>query len=146
MYPTSGGRPEFIPHKWGIPNSENLEKIKKGNIQMINSTNTLAPVEHEGQRVITTELLAEVYETSTDRIKQNFNRNKENFKEGVHYFLLQGDTLRLLRTRYLLATSLVRTLLPSTFGQSAAPIGTAKSLIRIRRGNSLTIWRRPILR
>ena len=56
--------------------------------------NTLVPIEHNGVRVITTELLAQVYETSTDRIKQNFNRNKENFKEGVHYFLLQGDALR----------------------------------------------------
>ena len=56
--------------------------------------NKLVPVDHGGQRVITTELLAEVYETSTDRIMQNFNRNKGNFKEGVHYFLLQGDALR----------------------------------------------------
>ena len=56
--------------------------------------NKLVPIEHNGVRVITTELLAQVYETSTDRIKQNFNRNKENFKEGVHYFLLQGDALR----------------------------------------------------
>lgn len=56
--------------------------------------NKLIPIEHEGQRVITTELLAQVYETSTDNIKRNFNRNKENFKEGVHYFLLKGDSLR----------------------------------------------------
>lgn len=38
----------------------------------------LIPIEHEGQRVITTELLAQVYETDTNNIKVNFNRNNEN--------------------------------------------------------------------
>jgi len=46
-----------------------------------------------GQRVITTELLAQVYETDTNNITQNFKRNKSNFREGVHYFLLQGKDL-----------------------------------------------------
>lgn len=56
--------------------------------------NTLVPIEHNGVRVITTELLAQVYETDTNNIKVNFNRNKEKFKPGIHYFLLQGDSLR----------------------------------------------------
>ena len=51
-------------------------------------------VEHEGQRVITTELLAQVYETDTDNIKHNYNNHKENFKEGIHYYRLKGDALR----------------------------------------------------
>lgn len=54
----------------------------------------LVPIEHDGQRVITTELLAEVYETDTNNLAQNFKRNKEHFKEGIHYFLLRGDDLR----------------------------------------------------
>ncbi len=57
----------------------------------------LIPIEHEGQRVITTELLAQVYETDTNNIKVNFNRNKVKFKEGVHYFLLQGEPLRVFK-------------------------------------------------
>lgn len=56
--------------------------------------NKLAPIEHSGHRVITTELLAQVYETDTDRIKQNFNRNKDKFKEGIHYFKLEGELLK----------------------------------------------------
>ncbi len=56
--------------------------------------NKLIPIEHEGQRVITTELLAQAYETDTDNIKHNFNNHKENFKEGIHYYLLKGDALR----------------------------------------------------
>lgn len=51
-------------------------------------------IEHEGQRVITTDLLAQIYETDVNNIKNNFNNHKGNFKEGVHYFLLKGDTLR----------------------------------------------------
>ena len=57
-------------------------------------TNKLIPVEFNDQRILTTEQLAEVYETSSDNIKHNFSRNKKNFKEGTHYFLLQGDVLR----------------------------------------------------
>lgn len=57
-------------------------------------TNNLIPVEFNDQRILTTEQLAEVYETSSDNIKHNFIRNKKNFKEGTHYFLLQGDVLR----------------------------------------------------
>lgn len=51
-------------------------------------------IEYKGQPVLTTELLAQVYETDTNNIKVNFNRNKGKFKEGIHYFLLQGDALR----------------------------------------------------
>lgn len=57
-------------------------------------SNKLVPIEHKGQRVITTELLAQVYETDTDNIKHNFNNHKDNFKEGIHYFLLKGEALR----------------------------------------------------
>ena len=56
--------------------------------------NKLVPIEHESQRVITTELLAQVYETDTNNIKNNFNNHKENFKEGIHYYLLKGEELR----------------------------------------------------
>lgn len=57
-------------------------------------TQQLKPIEHEGVRVITTDLLAQVYETDASNIKVNFNRNKGNFKEGIHYFLLKGSTLK----------------------------------------------------
>jgi len=54
-------------------------------------------IEHEGQRVITTELLAQIYETDTNNIKNNFNNHKGNFKEGIHYYLLQGEELKQFR-------------------------------------------------
>lgn len=63
----------------------NLVKVGNENISV---------VEWKGQRVITTALLAEIYGTDTNNVKNNFNRHKDNFIEGIHYFLLQGEELR----------------------------------------------------
>ena len=56
--------------------------------------NNLQIIEHEGLRVLTTQQLSEVYETSTENIKQNFKRNKERFNEGRDYYLLKGEQLK----------------------------------------------------
>lgn len=56
--------------------------------------NQLEIIEHEGIRVLTTQQLSEVYETSTENIKQNFKRNKERFNEGRDYYLLKGKQLK----------------------------------------------------
>lgn len=68
------------------------EVVKVGN-------ENISVVEWNGQRVITTALLAEVYETDADNVKKNFSRHKDNFVEGTHYFLLQGEDLRLFKDR-----------------------------------------------
>lgn len=68
----------------------NMVKVGNENISV---------VEWNGQRVITTALLAEVYETDADNVKKNFSRHKDNFVEGTHYFLLQGEDLRLFKDR-----------------------------------------------
>lgn len=57
----------------------------------------LPPVQHNGFRVITTEFLANVYETEINNIQQNFKRNKKRFIEGKHYFKIVGDALNNLR-------------------------------------------------
>lgn len=59
----------------------------------------ISVIEWKDQRVITTALLAEAYETSTDNVKMNFNRHKDNFIEGKHYFLLQGEELREFKSK-----------------------------------------------
>lgn len=56
--------------------------------------NNLMPIEFKNQIVISTELLASVYETDTNNIQANFSRNKNHFKEGIHYYLLQGEELK----------------------------------------------------
>lgn len=51
-------------------------------------------VEYKNVRVLTTQQLAEAYDTSTDTITKNFNRNKDRYTEGKHYICLKGDDLR----------------------------------------------------
>lgn len=57
----------------------------------------IPPIEYKGQRVITTELLAQVYETTPKNIRMNFANHEDNFKEGIHYYLLQGEELQLFK-------------------------------------------------
>lgn len=61
--------------------------------------NQLQIIEHEGIRVLTTQQLAEVYETETNNIKLNFNNNKERFIEGRDYYLLKGLDLKEFKNR-----------------------------------------------
>ena len=56
--------------------------------------NELVTVNFDNQRVLTTRQLAEIYETTTTAISQNFKNNQRYFKEGVHYYLLKGAVLK----------------------------------------------------
>lgn len=49
---------------------------------------------HNEQRVLTTQQLAEIYETDVANIKMNFSRNKARFIEGKHYHILKGADLK----------------------------------------------------
>lgn len=60
-------------------------------------TEELQIVEYEGIRVVTTKQIAEMYGTDSKTVSHNFNRNKERYTEGKHYFLLVGDKLRSFR-------------------------------------------------
>lgn len=59
--------------------------------------NELQQVKYDNQLILTTEQLAEFYETTVDTIKVNFNNNKSKFEEGKHYYLLKGDKLKQFR-------------------------------------------------
>ncbi len=59
--------------------------------------NSLQIIENQNQRVLLTSQLAESYETTTDTITKNFNRNFDRYQEGKHYYCLQGDDLREFR-------------------------------------------------
>lgn len=54
----------------------------------------IKPIRWKDHVVITTALLADVYKANEQQIQQNFNNHKDNFVEGKHYFLLQGEELR----------------------------------------------------
>ena len=55
--------------------------------------NTLATkhiIEQAGQRVLTTAQLAESYGADKQLIINNFNRNKDRYKEGKHFVVIEG--------------------------------------------------------
>ena len=59
--------------------------------------NEIINIEHNNERVLTTEQLAQAYECDGKQIKQNFNNNADRFVEGQHYVKLEGEALRKLR-------------------------------------------------
>ena len=52
------------------------------------------PLVYEGQRVMTTELLAIAYGTDADKIHDSHRRNEGRFVENVHFVRLNGAALR----------------------------------------------------
>lgn len=54
----------------------------------------LIPIEYQNQRILTTAQLAEQYGTDERRISENFNRNRDRYMEGKHFFALQGEEKR----------------------------------------------------
>ncbi|MFB9242387.1 ORF6N domain-containing protein [Massilia antarctica] len=57
----------------------------------------LPRIQWNGQTVITTELLAQLYETEAKHIQQNFARNSLRFNSGLHYYKVSGRALKDLR-------------------------------------------------
>lgn len=56
--------------------------------------NQLTITEHKDIRVLTTQQIAEVYETDSQVITNNFNRNKDRYVEGKHFIPLEGEEKR----------------------------------------------------
>ncbi|MBR0060452.1 MAG: ORF6N domain-containing protein [Selenomonadaceae bacterium] len=54
-------------------------------------------IEWAGQIVLTTKQLAAAYKVKPRSIQKNFDRAKEYFKEGEHYFKLTGEPLHQLK-------------------------------------------------
>ncbi|MDE6426325.1 MAG: ORF6N domain-containing protein [Ruminococcus sp.] len=54
----------------------------------------ITPIEQEGQRVLTTAQLAKAYGTTSKVISNNFNRNKDRYIEGKHFYRLTGEEKR----------------------------------------------------
>ena len=59
--------------------------------------NDLMQVNYNDEIVITTKMLAKVYECEDGNITWNFNHNKDKFIEGKHYYKVEGEELKNLR-------------------------------------------------
>ncbi|MDE9463298.1 ORF6N domain-containing protein [Xenorhabdus bovienii] len=62
-----------------------------------NSVQSMTAIMHNSIPVITTELLANIYETDVINIQVNHSRNKDRFVEGKHFFKVTGQGLKDLR-------------------------------------------------
>lgn len=60
--------------------------------------NNLVITEYKNIRVLTTQQIAEAYETDTKIISKNFGRNKERYIEGKHFICLEGEELKEFKT------------------------------------------------
>ena len=56
--------------------------------------NQLQPIEHNNQRILTTQQLAEAYGTDANNINVNFHNNKDRYTPGKHYYALEGEELK----------------------------------------------------
>lgn len=56
--------------------------------------NELQITELNGQRVLTTQQIADGYGTTNKVISNNFNNNRTRFEEGKHFVLLVGENLK----------------------------------------------------
>lgn len=62
--------------------------------------NDLTVTEYENIRVLTTQQIAEAYESDVRIISNNFNRNKERYVEGKHFVCLEGEELKAFKTNH----------------------------------------------
>lgn len=56
--------------------------------------NHVTVCEYKDIRVLTTQQIAEAYETDGRVISNNYNRNKERYVEGKHFICLEGENLK----------------------------------------------------
>ncbi|EHF3472201.1 ORF6N domain-containing protein [Proteus mirabilis] len=76
------------------------------------SASNLPSIIHNSMPVITTDLLADVYETEIQNIKTNHSRNRDRFIEGKHFFNLTGSILKDFKNRVTLSNPVEYNRLP----------------------------------
>lgn len=57
-------------------------------------------MEVNGARVVTTKKLAEMFGVSQTRLHIHFMKNKNQFKEGCHYYVLSGSEMNDYKKQY----------------------------------------------
>ncbi|MDE1480200.1 ORF6N domain-containing protein, partial [Xenorhabdus bovienii] len=86
--------------------------------------------------VITTELLADIYETDVINIQVNHSRNKDRFVEGKHFFKLTGSILKEFKNRLTQSKSVKNRL---SLSESVDNRLTNSQLVG-KRARSLILW------
>lgn len=68
----------------------------------------MSKLQWNGEAVATTAMLAEHLGTESVRLIQNFNKNKDKYEEGEHYFLLKGNDLKTFKKDYIALNDVVK--------------------------------------
>lgn len=92
--------------------------------------NEIRVTEYKDIRVLTTQQIAEVYETDNKTISYNFNHNKNRYIEGRHYILLQGEEQK----HFGKITNCQLILIKSIFGRRKEHFYMQNLLIQIKHG------------
>lgn len=61
---------------------------------MMNEMTIPEKMELNGERVLTTAQIAEMYGTTEKIIRKNFENNKDRYEEGKHFYYLKGEDLK----------------------------------------------------
>lgn len=75
-----------------------LEENQTLNLERKINMERLQVIEKNNERVLLTSQIAESYGTDVRTISNNFNRNKERYTEGKHFYCLVGDELKEFKT------------------------------------------------
>lgn len=90
----------------------------------------LLRIEYRGQVVLTSKQIADAYGCTVSNIRHNFNSNKDQFIEGVHYFKLEGAELKQFK-EYVATVSRVK---------SVHTADAAENLPCTKLASSLYLW------
>ncbi|MDC9623917.1 ORF6N domain-containing protein [Xenorhabdus sp. XENO-7] len=101
-----------------------------------NSVQNMTAIMHNSIPVITTELLADIYETDVINIQVNHSRNKDRFVEGKHFFKLTGSILKEFKNRLTQSKSVKNRL---SLSESVDNRLTNSQLVG-KRARSLILW------
>jgi hypothetical protein len=77
----------------------------------------LNKIEYKNINILTTKQIAEAYCTETKTISKNFERNKEKYILGKHYYLLESAELREFKANRQIDDLQENTHQNSTYGQ-----------------------------
>lgn len=59
----------------------------------------LKPLEFDNRRILLTAQLAELYGTTDEHIKKNYNNNKGRYKENLDFTCIQGEALKVFKNQ-----------------------------------------------
>lgn len=90
---------DYLRLKKGCLDAEDLKRLDEALIASLDlknqegkEMNEIQKIEKDGQRLLTTQQLAEFYEVEPVKLQQNYANNKERYQNGVHYFVsLHGE-------------------------------------------------------